>query len=140
LIRFPVIDNDIILDNLEKQIRSGPLVNVDMLIGVTADEALYFAGDHILHHYLPKKYRTNPPSRRTSQSWTKSPEHEQPRGFSYFKKNKYIRNYLKSNYPDHLCYYEDIQERYMPKTIDEHNATEIAQLYTNLLRLFSLIS
>ncbi|CAF4540803.1 unnamed protein product, partial [Rotaria magnacalcarata] len=44
--------------NLEDLIRTGPLTNVDILIGATDDESLYFAEDHIFHHYLPKKYRT----------------------------------------------------------------------------------
>jgi hypothetical protein len=64
----------------------------------------------------------------------KSIETEQPRGFQYFKKNRYIKNYLNTNYPDHLCYYEDIQKRYMPSINHRNNLTETARLYTNLVR------
>ncbi|CAF1027669.1 unnamed protein product [Rotaria sordida] len=144
---FPVIDNNILTDNIEQLIRSGPLVNVDILIGATADESLYFAQEHIFHHYLPKKYRTiaylttnsrsstlnNSQNNSTNSSSDKPIEPEQPRGFFYFKKNKYIKNYLQTNYPNHLCFYEEIQARYMPQTIHQHNVTEIADLYTNLV-------
>jgi len=64
----------------------------------------------------------------------KTIENEQPRGFSYFRKNNYIKNYLKINYPDHLCYYEEIERRYMPSTNHQHNLTETARLYTNVVR------
>jgi len=63
-----------------------------------------------------------------------STETEQPRGFSYFRKNDYIRNYLKTNYPDRLCFYEQIQARYMPSINHQHNLTQTARLYTNLVR------
>ena len=141
--RFPIIDHDILPDDLEELIRTGPLVNVDVLIGVTADEALYFAEEHIFNHYLPGKYRTAPiltttprpvPINSTLNPIKKPTESELPRGFSYFRKNNYIRNYLKTNYPDHLCYYEAIQRRYMPSTHQQHNLTETARLYTNLVR------
>ncbi|CAF4968960.1 unnamed protein product, partial [Rotaria socialis] len=144
---FPVIDNDILTDNLEDLIRTGPLTNVDILIGATADESLYFAEDHIFHHYLPQKYRTmayltlnsrtattnsnQTPSSKSSD--TKPTEYEEPIGFSYFKKNPYIKNYLKSNYPDLLCYYDEIQARYMPAATYQNNVTVVAQLYTNLV-------
>ncbi|CAF1212043.1 unnamed protein product [Rotaria sordida] len=144
---FPIIDNDILPNNLEELIRTGPLVNVDILIGVTADEALYFAEEHIFNHYLPRKYRTNPSLTTTQRPLTtktneinilhnrteKSIENEHPRGFSYFRKNNYIKNYLKTNYPDHLCYYEEIQARFMPSSKHQHNLTETARLYTNLV-------
>src|SRR5690349_2291459 len=102
--RFPIIDNDILTNDLEELIRTGPLINVDILIGVTADEALYFAEEHIFNHYLPRKYRTNPILTTTTQrSLTtkinefnstqnlikKSIENDQPKGFSYFRKNNY---------------------------------------------------
>jgi hypothetical protein len=124
-------------------IRTGPLVNVDLLIGVTADESLYFAEEHIFNHYLPKKYRINPSSRTTARSLMiknsqfvskKSTEHDQLRGFFYFQKNQYIKNYLQTNYPNHLCFYDEIQTRYMPDAIHQHNLTVIAQRYTNLIR------
>ncbi|CAF0801892.1 unnamed protein product [Rotaria sp. Silwood1] len=144
---FPIIDNDILSNNLEELIRTGPLVNVDLLVGVTADEALYFAEEHIFNHYLPRKYRTSPSLTTTQRPSTtktneinivqnrteKSIENEHPRGFSYFRKNNYIKNYLKTNYPDHLCYYEEIQARYMPSSKHQHNLTETARLYTNLV-------
>ncbi len=134
--------------DLEELIRTGPLVNVDILIGVTADEALYFAEEHIFNHYLPRQYRTNPSLTTTQPTATmknnafvstqspikNSTETEQPRGFSYFRKNDYIRNYLKTNYPDHLCFYEQIQARYMPSINHQHNLTQTARLYTNLVR------
>jgi len=149
LIRFPIIDNDILTNDLDELIRTGPLVNVDVLIGVTADEALYFAEEHIFNHYLPGKYRTNPTLTTTPRPVAiknnelnvtqnsvnkKSIENEQPRGFRYFRKNRYIKNYLKTNYPEHLCYYEEIQRRYMPIAKHQHNLTETARLYTNLVR------
>ncbi|CAF0985298.1 unnamed protein product [Adineta steineri] len=144
---FPTIDNDILTNDLEELIRKGPLKNVDILIGVTADEALYFAEEHIFNHYLPRQYRTHQSLTTTQRpstikpndfNTTQSPikkitETEQPRGFSYFRKNQYIRNYLKTNYPNHLCYYESIQARYMPSVNDQHNLTETARLYTNLV-------
>ena len=142
--RFPIIDNDILSNDLEELIRTGPLVNVDVLIGVTADEALYFAEEHIFNHYLPGKYRTTPTLTTTQRPSTtkvtpptstkKSIELEPPRGFSYFRKNNYIKNYLKTNYPHHLCYYQEIQRRYMPSIHHQHNLTETARLYTNLVR------
>lgn len=124
------------MDNLEGQIRTGPLVNVDILIGVTADESLYFAEEHIFNHYLPNKYRTTfSITNNTRITSTKSSiEHEQLREFSYFKKNKYFKNYLQTNYPDHACFYEEIQARYMSKTNQQSNTAEIAHSYTNLLR------
>ncbi len=149
MIRFPIIDNDILTNDLEELIRTGPLVNVDVLIGVTADEALYFAEEHIFNYYLPKQYRTNPTLTTTQRPVTiktnesnltqnlinkKSIENEQPRGFRYFKKTRYIKNYLKTNYPEHLCYYEEIKRRYMPSVKHQHNLTETARLYTNLVR------
>jgi len=145
IIRFPVIDNDILTNNLEQLIRTGPLINVDILIGATADESLYFAEEHIFNHYLPNKYRTNPLSitnsrlsnrqiTSTKSSPIKSIEYEQPRGFSYFKKNKYIKNYLQTNYPNYLCFYDEIQARYMPDINHQHNLTEVAYHYTNLVR------
>ncbi len=129
-------------------IRTGPLKSVDVLIGVTADEALYFAEEHIFNHYLPKEYRTNPSLTTTQRPSTiktneinstqspikKSIENEQPRGFKYFRKNKYIKNYLKTNYPDHLCFFDNIHKRYMPGSKHRHNLTETARLYTNLVR------
>ncbi len=137
-IRFPVIDNDILTDNLEEMIRTGPLVNVDLLIGVTADESLYFAEEHIVNHYLPKKYRKNPLStiekRSTKSPIIKSIESNQPRGFSYFKKTNYIKNYLQTNYPNQICFYDEIQARYIPDINQENNLTEIAHRYTNLVR------
>lgn len=133
---------------MEELIRTGPLVNVDVLIGVTADEALYFAEEHIFNHYLPGKYRTNPSLTTTQRPSTVKPndtdthqsqteksfEHEHPRGFSYFRKNNYVKNYLKTNYPEHLCYYEEIERRYMPSSKHQHNLTQTARLYTNLVR------
>jgi len=50
--------------------------------------------------------------------------------FFILKKNKYIKSYLQTNYPNHLCFYDEIQARYMP---NQHNLTEIAQRYTNLI-------
>ena len=120
-----------------------------MLIGVTADEALYFAEEHIFNHYLPPKYRTSPTLTTTPRPPPakvnelnnvadnlprKSIEQEHPRGFNYFRKNKYIKNYLRTNYPEHLCYYEEIKARYMPNDRHQHNLTETARLYTNLVR------
>lgn len=149
MIRFPIIDNDILPKDLEGLIRMGPLGNVDILIGVTADEALYFAEEHIFNHYLPRKDRTTPTLTTTQRPTTKSSEltssiqnlvtkksieNDPPRGFSYFRKNNYIKNYLKTNYPEHLCYYEEIQRRYMPTFKHQHNLTETARLYTNLVR------
>lgn len=61
-------------------------------------------------------------------------DQEPPRGFSYFRKTNYIENYLQTNYPDHLCYYKEIQDRYMPNDEQQHNLTETARLYTNLVR------
>ncbi|CAF2500161.1 unnamed protein product [Rotaria sp. Silwood2] len=144
---FPIIDNDILTNDLEELIRTGPLVNIDLLVGVTADEALYFAEEHIFNHYLPRQYRTSPSLTTTPRPSTtksneinivqnrteKSIETEHPRGFSYFRKNNYIKNYLKTNYPDHLCYYEEIQARYMPSNKHQHNLTETAHLYTDLV-------
>ena len=129
-------------------IRTGPLKSVDVLIGVTADEALYFAEEHIFNHYLPKEYRTSPSLTTTQRPSTikpneinstqnpikKSIENDQPRGFKYFRQNKYIKNYLKTNYPDHLCFFENIQKRFMPSSKHQHNLTETARLYTNLVR------
>jgi phage-related protein len=112
------------------------LRNVDILMGVTADESLYFAEEHIFHHYVPRKYRTNPSTTQRSLT-TKNKQLtsiEQPLGFSYFKKNKYIKKYLQTNYPHLLCFYDEIQARYMPSTIQQDNITEIAHLYTNLVR------
>lgn len=149
ILSFPTIDNDILTPDLEELIRTGPLKNVDVLIGVTADEALYFAEEHIFNHYLPRQYRTNPTLTTTQRPTTtmnaasfnhtqspikKSTEPEQPRGFLYFRKNRYIKNYLKTNYPDHLCYYQEIQRRYMPSITNQHNLTETARLYTSLVR------
>jgi len=130
-IRFPVIDNDILTNDLKELIYTAPLVNTDILIGVTADESLYVAEEHMFHHYLPRKYRTNPSMNSTT---VKSTEYEQSHGFSYFKKNKYIKNYLQTNHPSYLCFYEEIQARYMPRPIHQDNVTEIAHLYTNLVR------
>ncbi|CAF4761215.1 unnamed protein product [Rotaria sp. Silwood1] len=135
---FPVVDNDILTDNIEQMIRTGPLVNIDILIGATADESLYFAEDHIFRHYLPKNdrtiaYLTGNLESSTKSSTGQSTEYEQPRGFSYFKKNKYIKNYLQTNYPNHLCFYDEIQARYMPHINHQHNVTEVAHLYTNRL-------
>ncbi|CAF1539425.1 unnamed protein product [Adineta ricciae] len=144
---FPIIDNDILPNDLEGLIRKGPLRNVDILIGVTADEALYFAEEHIFNHYLPRKYRTTTsltttqrPSTlksngfaTTTNTMKKATETEQPQGFSYFLKNNYIKNYLKTNYPDHLCYYENIQARFMPHIDYQNNLNETARLYTNLV-------
>jgi Carboxylesterase family len=137
MIRFPVIDNDILTDNLEELIRNEPLVNVDILIGVTADESLYFADEHLFNHYLPKKYRRNSSSIKMTTQINSSNiiSFEQTRGFSYFKKNKYIKNYLQTNYPKHFCFYDEIQARYMPEKIHQHNLTSIAQHYTDLIRL-----
>jgi hypothetical protein len=129
-----VIDNDILSNNLEQMIRTGPLTNVDLLIGVTADESLYFAEEHIFNYYLPKKYRQNPLLKANSRSSIKSIEHDQSHGFSFFKKNKYIKNYLQTNYPNYLCFYDEIQARYMPDLEHQHNLTEIARRYTNLIR------
>ena len=149
MIRFPIIDNDILTNDLEELIRTGPLTKVDVLIGVTADEALYFAEEHIFNHYLPRKYRTNPMLVTTTQRSSitnsndftsttnpikRSLDTDPPRGFSYFRKNNYIKNYLKTNYPDHVCYYEEIQRRYMPSSNHQHNLTETARLYTSLVR------
>lgn len=148
MIRFPVIDNDILTENLEELIRTGPLTNTDILIGATADESLYFAEDHIFQHYLPKKFRpiaylgldstsssTDDKQTSTSKSpHSKSDSDEEPHGFSYFKKNQYIKNYLKSNFPNHLCYYDEIQARYMPAAMHKNNVTEVAHYYTNLVR------
>ncbi|CAF2120363.1 unnamed protein product [Rotaria magnacalcarata] len=144
---YPVIDDDILTDNLEDLIRTGPLTNVDILIGATDDESLYFAEDHIFHHYLPKKYRTmaylilnsrtsttnNNQTHSSKSSDTEPAEYEEPLGFSYFKKNPYIKNYLKSNYPNLLCYYDEIQARYMPAAMYQNNVTVVAHLYTNLV-------
>ena len=140
-LRFPIIDNDILTANLEELIRTGPLKNVDVLIGVTADEALYFAEEHIFNHYLPGQYRTNPTLTTTktndinsiSSTTKKSIDNDPPQGFSFFRKNRYIRNYLKTNYPEHLCYYDQIHKHYMPTKANRHNLTETAQLYTNLV-------
>jgi hypothetical protein len=126
-----VIDNDILNPNLEQMIRTGPLTNIDLLIGVTADESLYFAEEHIFNYYLPKKYRQ---PKTNSRSSTKSIEYEQSNGFSFFKKNKYIKNYLQTNYPNYLCFYDEIQARYMPDLKHQHNLTDIARRYTNLIR------
>ena len=105
-------------------------------MGVTSYEAIYFAEKHIFHHYLPRKYRTNLSSIIKNSQII---QEEQSRGFSYFKKTKYIKNYLKTMYPDHSCHYEEIQEKYMPKTIQQHNITQITQLYSNLLRYLIFI-
>ena len=144
LIRFPIIDNDILTNDLEDLILTGPLVNIDILVGVTADEALYFAEEHIFNHYLPRKYRTNPSlttteqlsTKRTSkmQNFNQSIENEYSHGFSYFRKNDYVKNYVKINYPNHLCYYGEIQKRYMPIGKHQHILTKTAHLYTNLVR------
>ena len=144
IFRFPIIDNDILSNNLEDLIRQGPLKNVDILIGVTADEALYFAEEHIFNYYAPKQHRTNPPLTTTTTRPTtvssldgmqrRSLESDPPRGFSYFRKTNYIKNYLKINYPDYLCYYEDIRTRYIPNRDQQQNLTETARLYTNLVR------
>jgi hypothetical protein len=113
-------------------IRTGPLNNVDILIGVTADESLYFAEEHIVNHYLPKKYRTN--SSNIQKNSRKSITFEQSHGFSYFKKNQYIKNYLQTNYPNYLCFYDEIHARYMPERNHENNLTDIAHRYTDLVR------
>ena len=55
--RFPVIDNDLLTDNLVQSIRTGPLTRVDLLVGVTADESAAFAREHMREHYLPKRDR-----------------------------------------------------------------------------------
>lgn len=122
-------------------IRTGPLSNVDILIGVTADESLYFAEEHMINHYLPKKYRTNSLSQTTLRTLTipkpsirKSIEQDQPRGVSYFKKNQYIKKYLEANYPQYLCFYKEIKSRYMPDKNQQNNLTEIAHRYTDLVR------
>ncbi|CAF0722473.1 unnamed protein product [Didymodactylos carnosus] len=134
---FPIIDDDILESNLEQMILEEPFRNVDMLIGVTADESLYFAEEHIFHHYLPRKYRTTPTVATTTTPLSLNAvkhqidNEQQPKGFSYFKKNKYIKKYLQTNYPDHLCFHDEIKARYMPKTTS--NISEIAGLYTNLV-------
>ena len=147
-VRFPIIDNDILPNDLEGLIREGPLRNVDILIGVTADEALYFAEEHIFNYYLPKKdskttfsTTTQRPSvvksngfATTTNTMKKATGTEQLQGFSYFLKNNYIENYLKTNYPDHLCYYENVQARFMPHIDYQNNLNETARLYTNLVR------
>ena len=149
---FPIIDNDLFSSDLNAMIREGPLRNVDLLVGVTADEALYFAEEHIFNHYLPRKYRTSPSLTTTPRPTTSKPieptttttpvdysarrsidQDPPPRGFSYFRKNNYIKNYLQTNYPDRLCYFEEIRQRYMPELDHQHNLTETARLYTNLV-------
>ncbi|CAF0737223.1 unnamed protein product [Didymodactylos carnosus] len=137
---FPIIDDDILESNLEQMIHDEPFRSVDMLIGVTADEALYFAEEHIFHHYLPRQYRSTPTPTSYSTITTSTSvtamkgqmdNEVQPRGFMYFTKNKYIRKYLQTNYPHHLCFYEEIERRYMPKT--KSNLSEISHLYTSLV-------
>ena len=121
-----MIDNDILPNNLEQLIRSGPLVNIDILSGVTADESLYFAKEYLFHHYLPKKYRT-----------VAADESKQPLEFSYSKKNDYMKSYLKKYYPRYLCFYKAIQARYTPLKVHQNNITEVTRLFTNLIRLFA---
>lgn len=110
-------------------------------MGVTADEALYFAEEHIFHHYIPDKYRNNQHLTTTSRpindssTGKRSIDIDPPQGFFFFKKTDYIKNYIKTNYPDHLCYYEQIRQRYVPKPENQLNVTETARLYTNLVRL-----
>ncbi|CAF0825420.1 unnamed protein product [Adineta steineri] len=131
---FPVVDNDLVIDNFEQLIHTGSLVNTDILIGVTADESLYLAEEHIFYNYLPKQNRKNSSIVTNSRSSAKSiTEYEQIHGFSYFKKKKFIKNFLKKYHPEYLCFYEEIEAQYMPKIKRERSLTEIAHLYTNLV-------
>lgn len=95
---------------------------------MTADESLYFAEQYDLHHPHPSKNdRADGPAPLPVESTTL------PR-YSYFQKTEYIRHYLKKYYPNHLCYYDEIEARYGSKSAQEHNVTETARLYTNLVR------
>lgn len=137
-----MIDNDILTSNLEEMIRSEPLVNVDLLIGVTADEALYFAEEHIFN-YLPEKHRSKPGSKLFSQSSSSSSKKSPPSmsfdgnqfdESKFFKKSEFIKTYLQTNYPTYLCFYDEIRARYMPDIDQQTNLTVIARQYTNLIR------
>ena len=126
--RYPVVDHEIVSDHLEELIRNGPLTNVDILIGTTADESLYFAEQYDIHHSDPS---TND---RADVSSLPSVEPTTVPRYSYFQKTEYIRHYLKNYYPNHLCYYDEIQARYESKSTQEHNIMETSRLYTNLVR------
>ena len=137
--RFPVIDNDILTPNLEQMIRSEPFVNVDLLIGATADEALYFAEEHMFNYYLPNKDGSisgSKPSSRSSSS-RKSPSSSASMSFDdsiFSKKKEYIKTYLQTNHPNYICFYNEIQARYMPDLDQQKNLTTIARQYTTLIR------
>ena len=134
-----MIDHDILSDNLEQMIRSEPFVKVDLLIGVTADEALYFAEEHIFNYYLPREY----PSRKSSKASSRASSRKSlPTSFdddrfddtTFFKRNEYIKTYLQTNYPNYLCSYNEVQARYMPDIDHQTNLTAMARQYTNLMR------
>lgn len=130
-----MIDHDILTDNLEQMIRSEPFVKIDLLIGVTADEALYFAEEHLFNYYLPREYSSRRGSKATSKkSLPVSFDDDRFDGTSFFKHNEYIKTYLQTNYPNYQCSYNEIQARYMPDTDHQTNLTAMACQYTNLMR------
>ena len=126
-----MIDNDLLTDNLVQSIRAGPLTRVDLLVGVTADESAAFAREHMRLHYLPKRYRANPSNATGTSNLV---DYEQWQGFAYFKKAAYIKNFLTTNFPELMCFYDEIRARYTPSTDRKRNASEIARLYIDLVR------
>ena len=130
-IRFLVVDDDLVTNDLKQAIRTGPLRNVDILLGVTADESFHVAEEHIFHRYVPRKHRTNRSSTSTSRSFI---DDERARGLSYFRNSNYVKKYLQTNYPEYLCFYEEIRARYTPASNQQGNISEIARLYGDLVR------
>ncbi|UJR31335.1 hypothetical protein I4U23_018832 [Adineta vaga] len=136
---FPVVDDDLIFHDFEYVIRTGSLRNIDILIGVTADESLSTAEEHIFYHYLPKNGRPTDlhssisKNIRTSSTRRSLTVNEQAHGFSYFRKNNYIKKYLQTNHPEYLCFYDEIRTRYTPMKNHQHNVTETTRLYTDLV-------
>ncbi|CAF1671213.1 unnamed protein product, partial [Adineta ricciae] len=119
---FPVVDDDIIPFDLEHMIRTGHLKNIDVLIGVTADESLSIAEEHIFSPYL-----STTSLRRTLT------EQEQVHSLIHFRKHEYIKKFLQVNHPEYLCFYDEIRARYTPMKKDQHNVVETTHLYTDLI-------
>lgn len=116
------------------------MTNIDILIGVTADESVHFAKEHIFNHYIPKKYRSKYaswlPYRSTSKntSISSSLTATIKEIYSHIQKSQYMKTYLQINYPNYLCFYDEIHERFFPDKSHQHNLTALVRSYTNLVR------
>lgn len=97
--------------------------NIDILLGVTADESLSIAEEHIFSPYLS----TTSPRRSLT-------EQEQARSLVQFRKHEYIKKFLQANHPEYLCFYDEIRARYSPMKKDQHDVTQTTRLYTDLIR------